>query len=129
MGFFADIKAKAKLLKRQSMVLYYAVRDPRTPLGVKFLAGAIVAYALSPIDLIPDFIPVLGYLDEVILLPMAIAFALKLLPEAVLQDAKAQAETALNRPKSYKAAVIIVLIWIALAVVFTVWMMKVLNLA
>jgi uncharacterized membrane protein YkvA (DUF1232 family) len=73
MGFFADIKAKAKLLKRQSMVLYYAVRDPRTPLGVKFLAGAIVAYALSPIDLIPDFIPVLGYLDEVILLPMAFA--------------------------------------------------------
>ena len=127
MGFLADIKAKAKLLKRQSMVLYYAVRDPRTPLGVKLLAGAIVAYALSPIDLIPDFIPILGYLDEVILLPLAIAFALKLLPEAVLQDAQVQAEGALNRPKNYKAAVIIVLIWIALAVVLTVWLVKIFS--
>jgi uncharacterized membrane protein YkvA (DUF1232 family) len=125
MGFLADIKAKAKLLKRQSMVLYYAVRDPRTPLGVKMLAGAIVAYALSPIDLIPDFIPILGYFDEVILLPLAIAFALKLLPEAVLQDAQFQAESALNRPKNYKAAVVIVVIWIALAVVLTVWLVKV----
>ena len=127
MGFLANIKAKAKLLKRQSMVLYYAVRDPRTPLGVKLLAGAIVAYALSPIDLIPDFIPILGYLDEVILLPLAIAIALKLLPEAVLQDAQVQAESALNRPKNYKAAVIIVLIWIALAVVLTVWLVRVFN--
>ncbi len=127
MGFLADIKAKAKLLKRQSMVLYYAVRDPRTPLGVKLLAGAIVAYALSPIDLIPDFIPILGYLDEVILLPLAIAFALKLLPEAVLQDAQVQAEGALNRPKNFKAAVIIVLIWIALAVVLTVWLVKIFS--
>ena len=127
MGFLANIKAKAKLLKRQSMVLYYAVRDPRTPLGVKLLAGAIVAYALSPIDLIPDFIPILGYLDEVILLPLAIAFALKLLPEAVLQDAQVQAEGALNRPKNFKAAVIIVLIWIALAVVLTVWLVRVFN--
>jgi uncharacterized membrane protein YkvA (DUF1232 family) len=127
MGFLADIKAKAKLLKRQSMVLYYAVRDPRTPLGVKLLAGAIVAYALSPIDLIPDFIPVLGYLDEVILLPLAIAFALKLLPEAVLVDAQVQADSALNRPKNYKAAVIIVLIWIAAAILLGIWLFKVLH--
>jgi uncharacterized membrane protein YkvA (DUF1232 family) len=127
MGWFADIKTKAKLIKRQSMVLYYAVRDPRTPIGVKLLAGAIVAYALSPIDLIPDFIPILGYLDEVILLPLAIAFALKLLPEAVLHDAKMQAESALSRPKNYKAAVIIVLIWIALGVLLTFWLIKVLT--
>jgi uncharacterized membrane protein YkvA (DUF1232 family) len=127
MGWFADIKAKAKLIKRQSMVLYYAVRDPRTPMGVKLLAGAIVAYALSPIDLIPDFIPILGYLDEVILLPLAIAFALKLLPEAVLHDAKMQAESALSRPKNYKAAVIIVLIWIALGVLLTFWLVKLLT--
>ena len=125
MGLLANLKTKAKLLKRQSMVLYFAVRDPRTPFGVKLLAGAIVAYALSPIDLIPDFIPVLGYLDEIILLPMAIAFALKLLPVAVLDDAKFKAETALNRPKNYKAAVIIVLIWIALAVLLTLWLIKV----
>ncbi len=127
MGFLADLKTKAKLIKRQSMVLYFAVRDPRTPIGVKLLAGAIVAYALSPIDLIPDFIPILGYLDEIILLPLAIAFALRLLPEAVLQDAKAQAESALSRPKNYKAAAIIVLIWIALAVLMTFWLVKVFS--
>jgi uncharacterized membrane protein YkvA (DUF1232 family) len=127
MGFVAELKNKAKLLKRQSMVLYFAVRDPRTPFGVKLLAGAIVAYALSPIDLIPDFIPVLGYLDEVILLPMAIAFALRLLPEAVLQDAKMQAESALSRPKNYKAAAIIVLIWLVFAALVTYWLVKVLS--
>jgi uncharacterized membrane protein YkvA (DUF1232 family) len=127
MGFLADIKTKAKLLKRQSMVLYFAVRDPRTPFGVKLLAGAIVAYALSPIDLIPDFIPVLGYLDEIILLPMAIAFALKLLPATVLEDAKVKAETALTRPKNYKAAAIIVLVWIALAVLLSFWLIKVFS--
>ncbi len=127
MGFLADLKTKAKLIKRQSMVLYFAVRDPRTPIGVKLLAGAIVAYALSPIDLIPDFIPILGYLDEIILLPLAIAFALRLLPERVLHDAKVQAESALSRPKNYKAAAIIVLIWIALAVLMTFWLVKVFS--
>ncbi len=127
MGFFSDLKTKAQLIKRQSMVLYFAVRDPRTPIGVKLLAGAIVAYALSPIDLIPDFIPILGYLDEIILLPMAIAFALRLLPESVLQDAKVQAEGALSRPKNYKAAAIIVFIWILLAVLTTFWLVKVFD--
>ena len=105
------LKARARQLKRESLTLYIAVRDPRTPWTVRLLAGAIVAYALSPIDLIPDFIPVLGYLDEVILLPIAIALALRLLPEAVLADARAQAEHWQGKPRSRLGAAIIILIW------------------
>ena len=124
MGWFDEIKSKAKLLKKQSLVLYFAVRDPRTPFMVKLIAGAVVAYALSPIDLIPDFIPVLGYLDEVILLPMAIAFALKLLPQDVLQEASLQASHMLEKPRNYKAAAIIVVIWLVLAAALVYWLIK-----
>ena len=127
MGWFDEIKSKAKLLKKQSLVLYFAVRDPRTPFMVKLIAGAIVAYALSPIDLIPDFIPVLGYLDEVILLPMAIAFALKLLPQDVLQEASLQASQMLEKPRNYKAAAIIVVIWLVLAAALVYWLIKVFS--
>jgi uncharacterized membrane protein YkvA (DUF1232 family) len=124
MGWLATLKEKAKRLKRESMVLYFAARDPRTPLIVKLIAGAIVAYALSPIDLIPDFIPVLGLVDEVILLPIAIAFALRLVPSEVLLDAQTKAQTELARPKNYKAAAIIVLIWAVVFAVLLIWAMK-----
>jgi uncharacterized membrane protein YkvA (DUF1232 family) len=106
----------AHALKRESLALYYAARDARTPWYAKVLAGAIVAYALSPIDLIPDFIPVLGYLDELLLLPAAIWLALRLVPEPVLADARRRAEATLERPTSRVAAVVIVLVWIACAV-------------
>jgi len=85
------------------------------------LAGAIVAYALSPIDLIPDFIPVLGYLDELLLLPAAIWLALRLVPEPVLADARLRAEATLERPTSRVAAVVIVIVWIACAAVLGAW--------
>jgi len=71
----ASLRDWASALKRQTLTLYYATRDARTPWYAKAVAGLIVAYAISPIDLIPDFIPVLGYLDELVLLPLAIAFA------------------------------------------------------
>jgi len=83
----ASLPDWASALKRQTLTLYYATRDARTPWYAKAVAGLIVAYAISPIDLIPDFIPVLGYLDELVLLPLAIAFALRLIPERVLADA------------------------------------------
>ncbi len=115
------LKARARQLKRESLTLYIAVRDPRTPWTVRLLAGAIVAYALSPIDLIPDFIPVLGYLDEVILLPIAIALALRLLPAAVLADAREQAARWQGKPRSRLGAAIIILIWVLALVLFGRW--------
>lgn len=121
MKILATLRDKARALKRETMVLYFAVRDRRTPLMAKLVAGLIVAYALSPIDLIPDFIPVLGYLDEVILLPLGIAFALRLVPQPVIADARRQAETVLARPKSYAGAAVIVLIWIGAIVLMSVW--------
>ena len=111
----------ARALKRESFALYYAARDARTPWYAKLLAGAIVAYALSPIDLIPDFIPVLGLVDELLLLPAAIWLALRLVPEQVLVESRARAEAALERPTSRVAAVVIVFVWIACALAVGAW--------
>ena len=111
----------AHALKRESLALYYAARDARTPWYAKLLAGAIVAYALSPIDLIPDFIPVLGYLDELLLLPAAIWLALRLVPEQVLAEARQRAEATLEHPTSRAAAVVIVTVWIACAIALGAW--------
>ena len=121
MGRLADW---AHALKRESLALYYAARDPRTPWYAKIIAGAIVTYALSPIDLIPDFIPVLGYLDELLLLPLGIWLALRLVPATVLADARRRAETTLERPTSRVAAVVIVLIWITGAIVLGSWLLQ-----
>jgi len=111
----------AHALKRESLVLYYAARDPRTPWYAKVLAGLIVAYALSPIDLIPDFIPVLGYLDDLLLLPIGIWLALQLVPATVLAEARRRAESTLERPASRAAAAVIVAIWIAGAAAVSAW--------
>ena len=102
-------------------MLYYAARDPRTPWYAKLLAAAIVAYAVSPIDLIPDFIPVLGLLDDVLLLSAALWLVLKLIPGPVLAESRHRAETALERPTSRTAAVVIVFVWIASAVALAAW--------
>jgi uncharacterized membrane protein YkvA (DUF1232 family) len=111
----------AHALKRDSFALYYVARDARTPWYVKLLAGAIVAYALSPIDLIPDFIPVLGLLDELLLLPAAVWLAFRLVPEPVLAESRQRAAAALERPTSRTAAVVIVMVWIACAVALGAW--------
>ena len=114
----------ARALKRESLALYYATRDARTPWYAKLLAGTIVAYALSPIDLIPDFIPVLGLLDELLLLPAAIWLALRMVPEPVLADARRRAHATLERPTSRIAAFVIVLVWVACAVALGAWILK-----
>jgi len=111
----ATLRANAHSLKRETMALYYAARDPRTPLAARIVAAAVVAYALSPIDLIPDFIPVLGLLDDLILVPLGIALALRLVPAEAMAEGRARADAALARPKSYAAALIIILIWLAAA--------------
>ena len=114
----------AHALKRESLALYYASRDARTPWYAKVLAGAIVAYALSPIDLIPDFIPVLGLLDDLLLLPAAIWVTVRLVPDAVLADARLRADATLERPTSRSAAVVIVAVWVACAVALGAWIAK-----
>ena len=112
------LKRWARKLKSDGLALWFCCRHPEMPLLPKVLGLLVVGYFLSPIDLIPDFIPVLGYLDDLILLPIGIYFILKLVPAAVLIESRVQAEAwqAANKPKptSVTAAVIIVLLWIAL---------------
>ena len=112
----------ARALKRDTLALYFAVRDPRTPLIAKVVAGLVVAYALSPIDLIPDFIPVLGYLDDMILVPLGILLSRKLIPGEVLAAARIKADAMLERPINRVAGVIVVAIWIACALVLGWWL-------
>jgi uncharacterized membrane protein YkvA (DUF1232 family) len=110
---FEQLIAKAGALKREIHALYLAARDPRTPWCAKMLIGCVVAYALSPIDLIPDFIPLLGYLDDLLLLPIGIYLALKLIPPAVLTDARQKASGTTGKlPRSWIAAIVIVILWI-----------------
>lgn len=106
------LREAARRLKREIVALAIAARDPRTPLYAKAFALFVVAYALSPVDLIPDFIPVLGLLDDVILVPLGIWVALRLIPADLMQDARAKAEAAERLPKNKWAGAVIVAIWI-----------------
>lgn len=108
-----SLKTWARSLKRDSYALYLAARDPRVPWYAKALAVAIAAYALSPIDLIPDFIPVVGYLDDLILLPLGIWLAISLIPPEVMAECRTNANAALRRPTSRAGMIAIILIWIA----------------
>jgi len=106
----------ARSIKRDVHALYLSARDPRVPWYAKAVALAVAAYALSPIDLIPDFIPVLGYLDELIILPLGILLAVRLIPPAVFAEHRATAASA-PMQASRGAAVVIIAIWIGLALV------------
>ena len=109
----AKWRSRASLLKTEVITVYFALRHPRTPLLAKVVGGLVVAYALSPIDLIPDFIPVLGYLDDLILLPAGIALVLRLLPAPVLAECRARARALTGRLKgSLIGAALIVGIWV-----------------
>ena len=112
---------RLRALKRETMALYFAARDPRTPLAAKVLAAVVVAYALSPIDLIPDFIPLIGLLDDLVLLPPGIAIVLHLIPPEVMADGRARAEAALALPANITAAAEIVLLWLAMVALVGVW--------
>jgi len=109
-------KAKAKNLKREIYALYFAYRSPKVSWYAKLFTLILVGYALSPIDLIPDFIPIIGYLDDLILLPLGVTVALKLIPNDVMIEAREQAQKYLEeKPKNWIAAVIIIFIWLILA--------------
>ena len=103
-----------------------AVRHPGTPWYAKLFVAGIVAYAFSPIDLIPDFVPVLGYLDDLILIPMGIALAIRMVPPSVLTECRARAQEVMSqgKPVSRIAGAVIIVIWIALAALFAVWAYK-----
>lgn len=108
-------KTWAKIIKRDVIALWLAARDRRVPWYAKLLAGAVAAYALSPIDLIPDFIPVLGYLDDLVIVPLGILAAVRMIPADVIADLRSRAATKTVRPVSRAGLVAIILIWIAAA--------------
>lgn len=116
----------AKLLKGDIVALWFACRHPRTPWYAKLFTALVVAYAFSPIDLIPDFIPVLGFIDDAILLPVGIWIALRLVPEPVLTEVRAQAQAWLDarrpKPQNYLAAAVFVLLWVVLAWLLWRWL-------
>ncbi|HEV7803044.1 MAG TPA: YkvA family protein [Burkholderiales bacterium] len=123
MSLIAKLKTEARRLKGEVLALYEAARHPGTPWYAKLFIVAIVAYALSPIDLIPDFIPVLGFLDEIILLPIGIALALKMIPVDVMAECRARATASAARGTRLGriGAGIIVLLWLALIVCAGLW--------
>lgn len=111
-------KQGARKLKLETYAVYLAYKDPRVPWYARLLAALVVAYAFSPIDLIPDPIPVLGYLDDLVLVPMGIALALKMIPPSIMVECRAKAQHTMeqNKPTYWAAAVVVVAIWILLAV-------------
>lgn len=126
MTWLDNLKDRAKNLKRDTFALYFAYRDPRTPWYARVFAGLVAAYLLSPIDLIPDFIPILGYLDDLIIAPAGIALALNMIPSEVMADArqKAELELADGKPVNRVAAVIVILIWIIVLFFLARWIIS-----
>ena len=120
------LKIWARRMKRDTLALYLARRDARVPWLAKVMAMVTAAYALSPIDLIPDFIPVLGYLDELIILPLFIYVTIRLIPPDIRMELRAQADQHLseNRPRSMTGAVVIILIWLLIAALVVWWLFK-----
>lgn len=111
----SHLKVRAKALKADLVALTIAIRDPKTPRLAKALAVCVVAYALSPIDLIPDFIPVIGYLDDLILVPAGITLVLRMIPPEVMMRAREEAAAKPGQPTSIFGAIAIVCIWLVLA--------------
>jgi uncharacterized membrane protein YkvA (DUF1232 family) len=120
-------KQWARTIKRDVHALYLASRDPRVSWYAKFLALTVAAYALSPIDLIPDFIPVIGYIDDLIVVPLGILLVIRLIPAEVMAEHRALAEAAQDRPVSRGAAAVIVAVWIAAMALLSWWVWKKLD--
>ena len=108
-------RAWAKAIRRDVVALWIAARDPRTPWRAKAVAALVAAYALSPIDLIPDVIPVLGWLDDLLIVPLGILLAVRLVPAPLMAEFRLRAAEMTARPRSRLAAAVIVALWIALA--------------
>ena len=124
---FQRWRQRARQLKTETYAIYLAYKDPRVPWYARVFAACVVAYAFSPIDLIPDFIPVLGYLDDLILVPLGIALAIKMIPPNVLAECreKAQSEMSQGKPTNWIAAGVIVAIWLLLATGAVVFLLRI----
>jgi uncharacterized membrane protein YkvA (DUF1232 family) len=122
----ASWKTRARQLQAEVYALYLAYRDPRVPWYAKAVAVCVVGYALSPIDLVPDFIPVLGYLDDLVLIPLGIALVLRLIPPEVMVECRerARVELAAGKLVSRAAAAVIVLLWLVLATLVTILILR-----
>ena len=121
MGPIERLESWARRLKVEVYALYLAYKDPRVPWYARVFAAVVVGYAFSPIDLIPDPVPVLGYLDDLILIPLGIALAIKMIPPPVLAECREKARNAKDRPVSKVAAVVVVVVWFTLAAL-AVWL-------
>src|SRR5690242_8431171 len=115
------LKDWARAIKRDVHAIYLAARDPRVPWYAKALAFCVAGYALSPIDLIPDFVPVLGYLDDLIIVPLGILIVVKLIPPEIIAEHRALAAASQGRPVSHTAAIVIVVVWAA-SIVVAAWL-------
>ena len=121
---FAALRHWAKQLKQQTLTVYFAARDPRTPGYVRCLALFVAAYALSPIDLIPDFIPIFGYLDDLILVPLGLALIIHLTPANIIADAQLRAAAQVAAPRSYVMAGIVIVVWTLMLVLLGLWLTR-----
>lgn len=124
MATMASLRMWARRVQKDVLTVYFAARDPRTPRAVRWLAFAVAAYALSPIDLIPDFIPVFGYLDDLVIVPLGIVWVIRLLPAPVLEAARARAALVLERPRSRVGVLMVVLVWVAAAAIGAYWYLR-----
>ncbi len=118
-GFLERWKQASRRLKTEVYTLYLAYKDPRTPWYAKVFTAMVVGYAFSPIDLIPDFIPVIGYLDDLLIIPLGALLALKMIPREVIEESRAKAKEVVEKgkPVNKVAALVIVLIWIGLVII------------
>lgn len=118
---FEVVKQKATELKKQTLTVYFASRDPNLSMHIKIIAIIVVAYALSPIDLIPDFIPIFGLLDDIIIVPLGLALIIHLTPPEIIEAAQIKALQSAERPTSYIAAFIFILIWLTILLLSGQW--------
>jgi uncharacterized membrane protein YkvA (DUF1232 family) len=123
LSILKEFKKRADHLNEEAFTLYLAARHPDTPWYAKAFVAAVVAYVFSPIDLIPDFVPVLGYVDDLILVPLGMVVAIRIIPPAVLAECRIRAQTAMSdgKPVNRTAAVVIVSIWVLLAALGALW--------
>jgi uncharacterized membrane protein YkvA (DUF1232 family) len=118
--FLEKLKNNAKNLKQEIKTLYFAYKNPKTPILPKFIIILTIGYALSPIDLIPDFIPILGYLDDLIILPALVSLSIKLIPKSIMEISRKEAETEnINLKKNWAFGILFILIW-ALVIFFII---------
>jgi uncharacterized membrane protein YkvA (DUF1232 family) len=123
MAVLKQLKKRARHLKAETFALYLAARHTGTPWYAKLFVAAIVAYALSPIDLIPDFIPILGYVDDLVLIPLGLTLAIKMIPPPVMSECRVRAQEVIanGKPISRLAGAVIVLLWLTLVALLAIW--------